>query len=406
MQRVALRDVDLASFRAAVGPEGCADGAAAVQRGAVVQMAWEASQQLLTGTVRERAAARSGRCPPRSARPPGSRCGSARATAAAPRAPTACTSPRSCSPRPTRRCCPRPRRPATAARRSALPWEQSLDSLLATPQARRRARGQRRHRERAARGRAVPGAEHAGARPLPQLHARTTGATSRPPRTPPASSSSRRGWCSRAASAAGWPATCPGPGWTTCCCADEFPAAHVRLLHELYALYRASIGQHYALLRQLLLRRLRRPEVPGPVRLRVPPAVAGPRAGARGRPALRLPGQAGHRAAAGHGGAVPRRDDRRHHAAHRPGDQDRRRRGRRSAAVHRQRGPRRRLRRPATAGRAKAASSPGSGSPGSPIRCPRSCSSSRSPTSGSSSPRPGRPRSCPGTTRGCAARPP
>ena len=55
-------------------------------------------------------------------------------------------------------------------------------------------------------------------------------------------------------------------------------------------------------LRLLLVRlpRLRRPEVPGPVRLRVPPAVAGPRAGARGRPALRLPGQAGHRAAAGH----------------------------------------------------------------------------------------------------------
>src|SRR6201985_1136596 len=53
MQRVALRDVDLASFRAVIGPEGCADGAIAVQRGAVVQMAWEASQQLLTGTVRD-----------------------------------------------------------------------------------------------------------------------------------------------------------------------------------------------------------------------------------------------------------------------------------------------------------------------------------------------------------------
>ena len=55
---------------------------------------------------------------------------------------------------------------------------------------------------------------------------------------------------------------------------------------------------------------------------------------------------------------------------------------------------------------AATASSPGSGSPGSPTRCPRSCSTSRSPTSGSSSPKPGRPRSCPGTTRGCAARPP
>src|ERR1700721_3513109 len=53
MQRVALRDVDLASFRAAVGPAGCANGASAVQRGAVLQLAWEASQQLLTGTVRD-----------------------------------------------------------------------------------------------------------------------------------------------------------------------------------------------------------------------------------------------------------------------------------------------------------------------------------------------------------------
>ena len=53
MQRVVLRDVDLASFRDAVGPAGCADGTEAVRRGAVVQMAWEASQQLLTGTVRD-----------------------------------------------------------------------------------------------------------------------------------------------------------------------------------------------------------------------------------------------------------------------------------------------------------------------------------------------------------------
>jgi hypothetical protein len=53
VQRVVLRDVDLASFRDVVGPAGCADGTEAVRRGAVVQMAWEASQQLLTGTVRD-----------------------------------------------------------------------------------------------------------------------------------------------------------------------------------------------------------------------------------------------------------------------------------------------------------------------------------------------------------------
>ena len=55
---------------------------------------------------------------------------------------------------------------------------------------------------------------------------------------------------------------------------------------------------------------------------------------------------------------------------------------------------------------AATASSPGSGSPGSPIRSPRSCSTSRSRTSGSSSRKPSRPRSFPSTTRGCAARPP
>jgi hypothetical protein len=53
MQRVVLRDVDLASFKASVGADGFADGTAAVTRGAIVQMAWEASQQLLTGTVRD-----------------------------------------------------------------------------------------------------------------------------------------------------------------------------------------------------------------------------------------------------------------------------------------------------------------------------------------------------------------
>ena len=53
MQRVALRDVDLASFKTSVGADGFADGTAAVKRGAIVQMAWEASQQLLTGTVKD-----------------------------------------------------------------------------------------------------------------------------------------------------------------------------------------------------------------------------------------------------------------------------------------------------------------------------------------------------------------
>src|ERR1700733_11245188 len=139
MQRVALRDVDLASFRAVVGPEGCADGASAVSRGAVVQMAWEASQQLLTGTVRDSAGENRGgeiRTVSASFRAsPGfplrfrqGYCSCARGTncvhvAALVLAATDETLLPAAAPDGT-------------TRRSALPWEQSLDSLLAAPQAR------------------------------------------------------------------------------------------------------------------------------------------------------------------------------------------------------------------------------------------------------------------------------
>ena len=223
MQRVALRDVDLASFRAAIGPEGCADGAIAVQRGAVVQMAWEASQQLLTGTVRESARDGQGR-------------GDQDGVRLVPRVPGV---------------------PA-AVPRGLLQLRQGHQL-----RARRRARARRDRRDAAARDhggrargpplRAALGAvarlaarHPAGPRPRPRPATSprtrrsrsscpwcstrrsrsatpatppTTGGTSRPPRTPPASSSCRPGWCSRAASAAGSRATCPGPGSTTCCCA-------------------------------------------------------------------------------------------------------------------------------------------------------------------------------------------
>src|ERR1700761_4848987 len=135
MQRVALRDVDLASFRAAIGPEGCADGATAVQRGAVVQMAWEASQQLLTGTVRDvggdiRTVSASFRASPGfPLRFREGYCSCAKGTncvhvAALVLAATDET------------LLPASTAAGLAARRSALPWEQSLDSLLANQQAR------------------------------------------------------------------------------------------------------------------------------------------------------------------------------------------------------------------------------------------------------------------------------
>src|SRR6202046_5239985 len=139
MQRVALRDVDLASFRAAIGPEGCADGTIAAQRGAVVQMAWEASQQLLTGTVREGGGrARGGEIRTVSASfraSPGfplrfreGYCSCAKGTncvhvAALVLAATDET------------LLPGTTAAGITARRSALPWEQSLESLLATQQA-------------------------------------------------------------------------------------------------------------------------------------------------------------------------------------------------------------------------------------------------------------------------------
>src|SRR5215467_11999991 len=124
-----MRDVDLASFRDAVGPAGCAEGTAAVRRGAVVQMSWDASQQLLTGTVRDgggdlrtvsaafRASAgfplrfRVGHC----SCAVGINCAHVAALVLA--ATDETLAPES----------------EPVARRSPLPWEQSLDSLLDTP---------------------------------------------------------------------------------------------------------------------------------------------------------------------------------------------------------------------------------------------------------------------------------
>jgi len=133
MQRVALRDVDLASFKTSVGADGFADGTAAVQRGAIVQMAWEASQQLLTGTVKDgggeiRTVSASFRAsngfPLRFRR---GYCSCAVGTdcvhvAALVLAATDET------------LMPAHAQAGGTARRSTLPWEQSLDSLLGAPQ--------------------------------------------------------------------------------------------------------------------------------------------------------------------------------------------------------------------------------------------------------------------------------
>ena len=367
MQRVALRDVDLASFRAAIGPEGCADGTIAAQRGAVVQMAWEASQQLLTGTVREGAGEirggeirtvsasfraspgfplrfREGYC----SCAKGSNCVHVAALVLAATDETLGAAPRRPAPPP--------------AGRAALGAVARLAARHAAGP--RGVRGGRRHRERAARGRAVPGAAHDPSPSATPATPRTTGATSRRPRTPPASSSSRRGWCSPGALAAGWRATCPGPGSTTCCCAMSSPPRTCACCTSCSP----STGPAR---RSTPVTTTRTPAPATATRSTwtcppASPASCGPCSSRRTRSAC--PSSTGasrarcRRRARRSCASTSRRRD---HTAHRPGHQDRRQHGRRPAALHRHRGPWRHLRRPGGA-RRRTASSPGSARPAHP----------------------------------------
>ena len=237
MQRVALRDVDLASFRAAVGPEGCADGASAVGRGAVLQMAWEASQQLLTGTVRDdggeiRTVSASFRASPGfPLRFRAGYCSCASGTncvhvAALVLAATDET------------LLPSPGAHGAAARRSALPWEQSLDSLLAAPQA-RAASGD---------GDATASAPLAIELSLVRNTAervRLSYSTDNGLHEPPVEDAIRRfklqARLVQPGRLGGWVAgTLSWSRLDFLVLRGDFPDAQVRLLHELYALYRAG----------------------------------------------------------------------------------------------------------------------------------------------------------------------
>jgi hypothetical protein len=238
MQRVALRDVDLASFRAAVGPEGCADATAAVKRGAVLQMAWEASQQLLTGTVRDRGgeirtvSASFRASPGFPLRFREGYCSCARATncvhvAALVLAATDET------------LLPATTVADAVARRSALPWEQSLDSLLATPQP----------AAAPAPGDIAPSAPLAVELSLvqhtPEPYRYPSYATDNGRHEPLAEDPTRKlrlqARLVQPGRLGGWVAG--QLSWSRLdylLIRDEFPVAHLRLLHELYALYRAS----------------------------------------------------------------------------------------------------------------------------------------------------------------------
>jgi hypothetical protein len=249
MQRVALRDVDLASFRAAIGPEGCADGATAVQRGAVVQMAWEASQQLLTGTVREGASENRG--------------GEIRTVSASFRASSgfplrfregycSCSQGTNCVhvaalvlAATDETLLPGAPAAGTAARRSALPWEQSLDSLLATPQP-----------PAAAAATEVPATAplalelsliHVAPEPVRYPSYSTDNGRHEPPVEDPIRKIKLQARLVQPGRLGGWVAG--NLSWSRLdflLLRGEFPEPHVRLLHELYALYRASAAGHHS----------------------------------------------------------------------------------------------------------------------------------------------------------------
>jgi SNF2-related domain/Helicase conserved C-terminal domain len=235
MQRVVMRDVDLASFRHAIGPAGCADGADAVRRGAVVQMFWDASQQLLTGTVRDgggdlrtvsasfRASSgfplryRAGRC----SCAIGIDCVHVAALVLA-------AADETLQPE-----------PEPVARRSKLPWEQSLDSLLGTPQPPATADGDDggpgdTSAQLAIELSLVPNTEEPATR-----YAAYYG------RQEPDDGTRRLKLQARLVTrgrGGGWVAA-NNLTWSRLdylLLRDGYPAAHVRLLHELYALYRAS----------------------------------------------------------------------------------------------------------------------------------------------------------------------
>ena len=239
MQRVALRDVDLASFKTSVGADGFADGTAAVRRGAIVQMAWEASQQLLTGTVKDGG-------------------GEIRTVSASFRASngfplrfrrgycscaigTDCVHVAALVLAATDETLMQAATPAGGARRSTLPWEQSLDSLLGAPQG----------------NAAAPAEETPALAPL-AVELSLVQNSAENTRYPSYSTHVRQQQAADDATRklklqarlvqpgrlGGWVAG--SLSWTRLdymLLRDEFPPAHVRLLHELFALYRASTSQ-------------------------------------------------------------------------------------------------------------------------------------------------------------------
>ena len=249
MQRVILRDVDVASVRDAIGAERYAEGTETARQGAVIQMHWNPSEQSLTGTVRDGTGTGRG---PEEIRTVS---GEFRASAGFPLrfrvGYCSCTEGVNCrhvaalvvaatveSAAPA----PAPDRPR---RHSSLPWEESLDSLLA-----------------ASRSPVLPGLDEAADDTQTRLAIELSlvrqpeqrasaypgsrysqGARASAPEAPRMRLQARLVQTGRSGS---WIAG--NLSWTRIdymTIRDEYPAAHVRLLHELYAIYRAGTNPYH-----------------------------------------------------------------------------------------------------------------------------------------------------------------
>jgi superfamily II DNA or RNA helicase len=250
MQRVTLRDVDIAAFRDAIGTDRYAQGTAVARQGAVIQVHWNPSEQALTGTVRDGGPEGSGSEGSGELR---SVMAEFRASAGFPlrfrvgycscaegvncrhvAALVIAATHESAVPAPEQE---RQRRP------SKLPWEQSLDSLLAETRSPMQPPGL--DTESAADTRLaielslVRPAEH-NSRYAPSGGARAVRRGPEPTRLRLQArivQTGRNG---------GWIAG--NLSWSRIdymTIRNEYPAAHVRLLHELYAIYRAGTNPYH-----------------------------------------------------------------------------------------------------------------------------------------------------------------
>jgi superfamily II DNA or RNA helicase len=264
MQRVILRDVDVASFRDAVGADRYAEGTEAARQQAVIQMHWNPSDQSLTGTVRDGIATPNGNGQ-LEAREVRTVAAEFRASAGFPLrfriGYCSCAEGVNCRHvaalvvAATDESVTPAQQPERPRRHSRLPWEESLDSLLA-----------------ATRAPALPGLDAQAdtgtklaieltlvRQPEPRAAAYSNvryatfgagaglhGVSTRSTGQPEPSRMRLQARIVQTGRSGGWIAG--NLSWSRIdymTIRDEYPAAHVRLLHELYAIYRAGANPYH-----------------------------------------------------------------------------------------------------------------------------------------------------------------